>query len=128
MITYERPHVDQLVRLVTDDTVPARIVAMTGPRQSGKTTIVWQALRRLHETGVPGRLIAVDDPQAASDPGFESSAFGSEPAASQLPNTTTTTTVAPDPQFRNVAWLTRVWEWARDKALAARRRLRAGTR
>jgi len=116
MITYERPHVDQFVRLVTDDSVPARIVAITGPRQSGKTTIVWQALRHLHEAGVPGRLIAVDDPQAASDLGFEPSLFGSETAGPRPPTPTPTSTVAPDPQLRNVTWLTRVWQWARDRA------------
>ena len=117
MTLYERPHVEHLVRLVADDTAPARIVAMTGPRQSGKTTIVRQALRRLHATGVPGRLVAVDDPQAASDPGFRPPVFGSETGASPPPpTTTTTTTVAPDPRLRDVTWLTSVWQLARDRA------------
>ena len=104
MTPYERPHVAQLVRLVADDTAPARIVAMTGPRQSGKTTIVRQALRRLHAAGVPGRLIAVDDPRATNDPGFRPSFRQSE------------ATVAPDPRLRNATWLTGVWQLARDRA------------
>ena len=72
--------------------------------QSGKTTIVRQALRRLRATGLPGRLIAVDDPQAPRDLAVSPSVFQPE------------TTVAPDPRLRNVDWLTRVWELARERA------------
>ena len=104
MIRYERPHVGKLTRLIATDAAPPRIVAMTGPRQSGKTTIVRQALRHLQATGVPCRLIAVDDPQATSDPGFQPSVSQSD------------TTVAPDPQLRKVNWLTSVWQLARDRA------------
>ena len=49
MIAFERPRVDDLIRILTDDRLPPRIVAITGPRQSGKTTIVRQALRRVRE-------------------------------------------------------------------------------
>ena len=98
MNPYERPHVDELVRLLTDDRLPPRIVAITGPRQSGKTTIVRQALRHVRATGLFGRIVAVDDPQAPrglSTPGSES-------------------TVAPDPRLRTVHWLTSLWDRDRD--------------
>ena len=104
MKPFERTHVDELVHLLTADHLPPRIVAITGPRQSGKTTIVRQALRRLRATGLPGRLIAVDDPQAPRDLAVSPSVFQPE------------TTVAPDPRLRNVDWLTRVWELARERA------------
>ena len=104
MKPFERTHVDDLVHLLTADHLPPRVVAITGPRQSGKTTIVRQALRRLRATGLPGRLIAVDDPQAPRDVAVSPSVFHPE------------TTVAPDPRLRNGDWLTRVWELARERA------------
>ena len=68
MTTYQRAHVGELVRVLLDDRLPPRIVAITGPRQSGKTTIVRQALQRVRETGLPGERVATDDPEAARDP------------------------------------------------------------
>ena len=100
MNTFERPLVDDLVRLLTDE-LPPRIVAVTGPRQSGKTTLVRQALRRLRTSGLPGRHIGVDDPQAGLGAPFS----GPE-----------TTTVPIDPALRNAEWLVGVWDWARDRA------------
>ena len=100
MNTFERPLVDDLVRLLTDE-LPPRIVAVTGPRQSGKTTLVRHALRRLRASELPGRHIAVDDPQAGLGAPFS----GPE-----------TTTVPIDPALRNADWLVGVWDWARDRA------------
>ncbi|MDE2763418.1 MAG: ATP-binding protein [Gemmatimonadota bacterium] len=100
MIPFQRPHVGDLVRLLTDDRVPPRIVAITGPRQSGKTTIVRQALRRVRAAGVPGERIAVDDP--------EGTAGLSGPRAGKA--------VVPDPRLRTVDWLIRVWKWGRERA------------
>lgn len=39
-----------------------RLVAVTGPRQTGKTTLVLQALSDLEKDGVPCWYVAVDDP------------------------------------------------------------------
>lgn len=100
MNAFERPLVDDLVRLLADD-LPPRIVAITGPRQSGKTTIVRQALRRVRAAGLRGWHIGVDDPQA----GIGMRVAGSE-----------TTTVPVDPTLRNAEWLVGVWEQARDRA------------
>ncbi len=99
MNAFERSLVRDLVRLLTDD-LPPRIVAITGPRQSGKTTIVRQALRRVRATGLTGRLIGVDDPQAGIGVPFSSSE----------------TTVPIDPRLRDINWLVGVWEQARDRA------------
>ena len=104
MTLFERPHVDTFVHVLTDDTAPPRIVALTGPRQSGKTTIVRQALRRLRASGYPSGLIAVDDPVGATDP------------VVWPPSLPSATTVAPDPSLRNVSWLTSVWNQARHRA------------
>ena len=98
MNSFQRPLVDDLVRLLTDE-LPPRIVAVTGPRQSGKTTLVRHALRRVRAAGLAGRHIGVDDPQA--DVPFA----GSE-----------TATVRIDPRLRNADWLVGVWDRARDRA------------
>lgn len=57
---YERPLVGHVVELLAREK-PALVLAVTGPRQTGKTTLVDQALRR---TGLPHWLVAVDDPKA----------------------------------------------------------------
>ena len=105
MTNFQRPHVDELVRLVTDDRLPPRIVAITGPRQSGKTTIVRQALRGLRANRLQGERIAVDDPEATG-------------ARSGRPSEAA---VAPDPRLRNVDWLVRAWNWGRERAWEGRR-------
>ena len=110
--TFQRPLVDDLVRLLTDE-LPPRIVAVTGPRQSGKTTLVRQALRRLHASGLSGRHIGVDDPQAGLGAPFS----GSE-----------TTTVPIDPRFRNGRVARRRLGLGPGPGMAARTRVRAGAR
>ncbi len=57
MPTYERPQVEEVVRLLTRDAKPL-IVAVTGPRQTGKTTIILEALERVD---MPSRYVAVDE-------------------------------------------------------------------
>ena len=105
MIAFQRPHVDDLVRHLTDDRRPPRIVAITGPRQSGKTTIVRQALRHARVAGLRGERIAVDDPDAMGG----------------LSGRSSEAAVAPDPRLRTVDWLIRVWKWARERAWEERR-------
>ena len=100
MITYQRPHVDALVRLLLDDRRPPRIVAITGPRQSGKTTIVRQALWHVRAARLQGERIAVDDPDAMGG----------------LSGRSSEAAVAPDPRLRTVDWLIRVWKWGREEA------------
>ncbi len=64
---YERSHVGEIVEWVSSDP-NMRIIAITGPRQTGKTTIALQALRRLMEAGIPCQYFAMDNPgQGSSD-------------------------------------------------------------
>ena len=58
MYTYARPQVDQLIHLLTRDAKPL-IVAVTGPRQTGKTTIIHNALGA--SVTIPSRYVAVDE-------------------------------------------------------------------
>ena len=94
METFHRPHVDTLVERL--DEPPHHIIAVFGPRQTGKTTIVAQALRR---TARPAAHYRLDEP-LAEEP--MSSAAGN---ALRLPS-------AP----RDVDWLARVWQQARHDA------------
>lgn len=57
MHSFARPRVDALVREMTQDDLPL-IVAVTGPRQTGKTTMIQQALRRVD---FPSRYYPVDE-------------------------------------------------------------------
>ena len=57
MHSFQRPQLDQLVHFLTGP-YPPRIVALTGPRQTGKTTMIRQALRRVD---IPSRYYPVDE-------------------------------------------------------------------
>ena len=57
MHSFRRPQLDQLVHFLTGP-YPPRIVALTGPRQTGKTTMIRQALRRVD---IPSRYYPVDE-------------------------------------------------------------------
>ena len=58
MAVFERSQVDVLVERLSEP--PARLIALFGPRQSGKSTIVLQALQRINK----GRLyLSVDEPE-----------------------------------------------------------------
>lgn len=91
MTGYQRPHADRVAELLTAEG-PTRIVAVVGPRQTGKTTLVGQALRR---TAIPHWLVAADDPTA------HEAEFG------RLGD-------IPGPE-----WLVGVWQRARREALAS---------
>ena len=57
MHSFQRPRLDELVHFLTSPG-PPRIVALTGPRQTGKTTMIRQALRRVD---IPSRYFPVDE-------------------------------------------------------------------
>lgn len=63
MNAFERPLVERVVQFLEME--PPSLVAVIGPRQTGKTTIAEQALRR---TSRPHWLVAVDDPTAHEVP------------------------------------------------------------
>ena len=76
---------------------PSRIIALFGPRQTGKTTVMRQALRQTDRESLP---LAVDEPDSS---------------ASSVPLDTAETTFRP-PDVRDTAWLVRNWEEARLEA------------
>ena len=95
MESFQRPQVDTLVERLAE---PVRhIIALFGPRQTGKTTIARQALAR---TDLQSRYLAVDEPET---PGF--------PA----PYDEAATTFRLHPR-RDSEWLVRQWEEARLEA------------
>ena len=87
MTSFQRPHVETIVRLLAEDH-KRLVVAVTGPRQTGKTTIIRQVLERV---ALPSRYVAVD---RSSDP------------------------LAPAPPRHDLAWLVGLWEHARREAEA----------
>ena len=95
MASFQRAQVATLCERLAEP--PSRIIALFGPRQTGKTTAVRQALRQInHES----RYLAIDEP--------ESSTF-------RAPFDMAEATFPVSPQ-RDTAWLVRNWEEARLKA------------
>ena len=95
MTSFQRAHVDTLLRRLNEP--PRHLIALFGPRQTGKTTIVRQALGR---TQTPHLYVSADDP-GASNIRFESAEIGFTPPI--LPRL--------DPE-----WLVHRWEDARIEA------------
>lgn len=95
MATFQRDHVGTLVSRLAEP--PHFIIALFGPRQTGKTTIVRQALPRIEQ---PSRYLAVDEPDSAA---LE---IPSIPAGATLRRS----------QERDAEWLVLNWERARREA------------
>ena len=100
MDTYERPHVTRLLRLLNEDR-GMRIVAITGPRQTGKTTIARQARRHLEGTGQMCWYVPLDDPT---------------PDESDAPGLLAAADVIPTGSSQDERWLVGIWESARRAA------------
>ena len=96
MAPFQRSQVDLLARRLAES--PQRLIALFGPRQTGKTTIVRQALQTIDR---PSRYLSVDEPDSPT------SLVSSGPRAGHI------TTI---PQVRNAYWLTQQWEYARREA------------
>ena len=107
MPTFRRPHVERLVKLLTEQG-RRRLVAITGPRQTGKTTIARQALAELAKSGIAWRYVAVDaPPRTGPDP---------QPGDTQSwPEFREPSGAGGDAFFgrRDTRWLVGVWEQAR---------------
>ena len=100
---FERPQVATLVSRLAEP--PSRIIALFGPRQTGKTTIVEQALQQVRQSGKQGsRYVAVDKPD------FLRSSLGPDSFTASAGET------APLPQVRDAEWLVRQWKEARHEA------------
>ena len=96
MTIFERPHVATLVERLSEP--PERLIAVFGPRQSGKTTAAHQALARIAQAS---RFAAVDMPET---PRIPEPVFA-EADHFRLPS-------AP----RNAHWLAEIWEDCRHEA------------
>ncbi len=101
MAAFQRAQVATLVGRLAEP--PRHIITLFGPRQSGKTTIVRQALRRIEQ---PGRYRTVDEPDPAPRVGTPRSRSAGTSA---------------QPRPKDAAWLVREWEAARAEAAGSRR-------
>ena len=95
MNPYQRSHVKTLRQRLAE--APHHIITLFGPRQTGKTTIVRQALRQID---LRSRYLAIDEPGTA---------------LRHFPSAETEATF-PLSQKRNTHWLVRNWEEARIEA------------
>lgn len=98
MEAFRRSHVQTLLDRLAEP--PRFLIAVFGPRQSGKTTLVRQALRR---TGRPYRLVGLD-----VDPGDEDSPDGTPGVGAE--------TAARLPRKPDLQSLVRAWRDARREA------------
>lgn len=95
MRNFQRDQVNTLMGRLGE--APHQIIALFGPRQTGKTTIVRQALRQID---LRSRYVSVDEPDS-----FENRLYSD-----------TVTSNFPLEQVRDTAWLVRNWEEARQEA------------
>ena len=100
MPRFERRQVTTLADRLRE--TPRRIVAVFGPRQTGKTIIIRQALGCC---GLPFRYIAVDEPDPSRAIGGMRAAPRTDPYPAAM---------------RDERWLVQCWENAREEAAAGR--------
>ena len=100
MQSFQRLQVKTLMDRLAE--VPHQIIAIFGPRQTGKTTIVRQALQQID---LESRYLSVDEPDRYENP------FSSDSSTLTFPLT----------QARDTEWLVRNWEHARQEAERFRR-------
>ena len=100
MVEYERTQKSTLLTRLGEE--PQRLIVVTGPRQTGKTTLVRQVLGRIDR---PSRYLSVDEPDTVmlpSDPEMEGT----------LPEFADQATVLLRDE-RDTRWLVRHWEQTR---------------
>ena len=98
---FQRSQVETLIERLSEP--PERLIAIFGPRQTGKTVAVRQALLSvMHES----RYVAVDEP---------------EPQAVTWPSTVGVDSLASPSAARDARWLTGLWEDCRRRAWRSRR-------
>ena len=103
MSDYEREQKATLVERLNEE--PHRLIFVTGPRQTGKTTLVQQALE---QTDRPHRYLSVDEPDPDTLP--------SVPGIVGKTNTFPERVIYSLSEERNARWLVHHWEQARLEA------------
>ena len=96
MHSYQRAQVDALVRRLSEP--PERLVAIFGPRQTGKTTIVRQALRQVERRS---EYLSADEPDSPT---------------LRIHTELSLDETMPAPGLRDADWLVRHWTRARREA------------
>ncbi|MDE0154144.1 MAG: ATP-binding protein [Gammaproteobacteria bacterium] len=104
MDIYERSQLSILLERL--DEVPKRLIFITGPRQTGKTTLVKQALEQIDR---PHRYLSADEVTPATFPKF--------PLPGPDPTLVSDKPANPVPEKKDIHWLVRHWEQARVEAV-----------
>ena len=100
MAVYKRSQMSQLLSRLSEK--PRRLTIVTGPRQTGKTTLVQQALRQLDR---PSRYVSIDEP----DPELLPPSPNLDGLMTEFGARTNVFLDGP----KDVRWLVRHWEGAR---------------
>ena len=100
MSVYERTQKSTLLQRLDED--PQRLIIITGPRQTGKTTLVRQVLERIDR---PFHYLAVDEPDRVTPP------FVAHPEGETI--VFPEQAASPFAAERDTRWLVRHWEQAR---------------
>ncbi len=103
MAEYQRDQVDTLVERLTER--PQRLIAVFGPRQTGKTTAVRQALT---SSGLSYRLETVDMP-GESGPGLGTGPLAGDDGLAMLPGA-----------VRDRQWLVEAWQASERRAWSSK--------
>ena len=103
MINYERAQLSTLLTRLRE--VPHRLIVVTGPRQTGKTTLVRQALEQIE---LPSQYLPVDRPDPTTLPPVQDTT-GSIVEFVPRPQ-------VPSDRSRDTEWLIRQWDAAREAA------------
>ena len=113
MQSFQRTQVATIVRRLSEK--PDKLIAVFGPRQTGKTTMVLQALRQID---LESRYLAVDSPDPSEIPylDVDSSASSEIPIPSNVSSAT-----LPFPEVKDTDWLVRNWRDGRREANRFRR-------
>ena len=108
MNVYERPQIATLLARLEEP--PGRLIIVTGPRQTGKTTLVGQVLNRIAR---PSHYWSVDEPDPVRLPPAPD--FGDDAVGYPGPGS------VPLPGERDERWLMLQWEGARLEAARSER-------
>lgn len=108
MESFRRTQVKTIVQRLAEK--PDKLIAVFGPRQTGKTTVVLQALRQID---LKHRYLAVDSPDPSEIPylDIDSSASSEIPIPSNVSGAT-----VPFREVRDTEWLVRNWREGRREA------------